>query len=152
MGNLIEYSGKLFETKANIVGQGVNIKGLMNAGIAKEFGNRFPDMKREYVDICHANNFLAGTTWVWEDPKSDYIVLNIASQDLPGKHATISFLREGISDAITQLLSAYNDVEVIALPRIGCGIGGLYWDDVKVVLDEAADAFDIDIEVWTPED
>jgi O-acetyl-ADP-ribose deacetylase (regulator of RNase III) len=149
MGKLIERSGDLFDTESNILGHGVNIEGLMGAGIAKEFSSRFPVMYDEYKDICKHGELVAGETWLWEDEASDFIVLNIASQDKPGKHARLDWLESGLEDALEQLARAFDDVEVIALPRIGCGIGGLDWEDVRPVLVAAAEKFNVDIELWT---
>jgi len=40
-------------------------------------------------------------------------------------------------------------IEVIALPRFGCGIGGLDWADVKPLLPTLAAETTCDLEAWT---
>ena len=147
MGILIEKSGNLFHSAVDAIGQGINIEGVMGAGIAKTFASTYPEMLKEYVALCRQKKIQVGTAWVWRDSQSDDIVLNIASQDLRGKNARIEWLESGVLDAISQL-RAVEETRVIALPKIGCGIGGLEWDDVRLVLNQIAQTEDIDIEVW----
>jgi O-acetyl-ADP-ribose deacetylase (regulator of RNase III) len=148
MGNIIDRTGSLFDSKAQAIGHGINVDGKMAAGIAAEFARVYPDMVKEYVALCKEGNITPGKAWVWQDPKSDDIVLNIASQDRPGRHAKLSWLRTGTVDAINQLRSLHPDIDRIALPHIGCGIGGLDWEDVQEILEDIAESMDIDIEVW----
>lgn len=150
MGNLIEKSGDLFTSGIRAIGHGINIRGRMGAGIAKAFSTLYPDMFEEYRALCESGDIRVGTTWLWEDPTSDDIVLNIASQDNPGPHARIEWLESGVVDAIRQLRDLDPETKVIGLPRIGCGIGGLDWHEVRFVLDQIAQEQDIDIQVWTP--
>ena len=149
MGKLIELSGNLFDSTARAIGHGINVKGAMNAGIAAEFARIYPDMKKEYKALCAENKITPGTTWLWEDSKSDDIVLNIASQDKPGKFARLNWLKSGVEDSIDQLQAIHPETRAIALPRIGCGIGGLDWLDVRGVLSDVASRGNVDIELWT---
>ena len=50
MSELIEYvSGDFFEYDADIRINTVNCVGVMGAGVALEFKNRYPEMFKEYV-------------------------------------------------------------------------------------------------------
>ena len=149
MGNLIEKSGNLFNSAPDAIGQGINVEGVMGAGIAKTFASLYPEMLREYVALCKSDGITPGTAWVWADDRSDDIVLNIASQDRRGANARLIWLRTGLVDAIRQLRVIRPETSVIALPRIGCGIGGLEWKDVVSIYIEVAADEDVDIEVWT---
>jgi O-acetyl-ADP-ribose deacetylase (regulator of RNase III) len=41
-------------------------------------------------------------------------------------------------------------ISSIGLPRIGCGIGGLIWEDVRNVLRTLAESSPVDIVVYAP--
>lgn len=42
-----------------------------------------------------------------------------------------------------------NDVQHLAMPKIGCGLDGLQWPKVKDLLDEVFADVDVQITVWT---
>ena len=148
MGKIIEIDGNLFHSKADAIGHGVNTVGAMGAGIAKAFSSLYPEMYEEYKLLCRSGELVAGGAWVWSDPTSDDIVLNIASQDRTGANARLDWLKTGLVEAIAQLRKVRPDSVVIALNRIGAGIGGLKWDDVREVIVDIAESEDIDIEIW----
>lgn len=146
---LVIRQGDLFTTTSTSLGHGVNTCGVMGAGIAKEFRRRWPAMYREYVNACHADDpsrkLLAGGLLPWERPEGGWIY-NLASQDLPGRHARLEWLAESAERALSHADS--HEVDTIALPRIGCGIGGLSWPDVQIVLRGAQRPFRAKFEVW----
>lgn len=142
---LVELSGNMFKTDLGVVGQGVNTQGLMGAGVAVEFRRRFPLMYEDYRDVCDQGLLVAGGLHhFFEDNTSIY---NIASQRLTGRDATLQRLRAGTVLALEKMDDRKE--EGIALPRIGCGIGGLEWDDVRTILGDLADEYDTTVEVWT---
>lgn len=148
MGFLSIRSGDLFFSSAPAFGHGVNARGFMNAGIAKEFRLRFPAMCEEYQTLCRAGGLVAGTTHAWRDPESGRWVYNLASQDEPGPHARLEWLDSSARAMVGHAVR--HGVPKIALPRIGCGIGGLRWPDVERVLSEVArDSEAVRLEVWT---
>jgi O-acetyl-ADP-ribose deacetylase (regulator of RNase III) len=146
MGKLIEKTGDLFTTTAPAIGHGVNVHGVMGHGIAVQFRNRFPEMHEAYKVSCRKKDLTPGTTMIWE-PFPGMFVYNIASQDAPGRNARLIWLRDGVEAALSHADGA--GLSAVALPRIGAGIGGLAWDDVRSILSEIAESHKADIEVWT---
>lgn len=120
-------TGDIFDQEVEGMGHGVNCKGVMGAGIAPLFAKRFPNMEREYIDICKRGTLQPGLVHIYlEDGKFIY---NIASQNFPGSDARYPWLFLGLQ--AVRLHAEVNDVQGVALPRIGCGIGGLEWDRVS---------------------
>lgn len=144
---MIEMTGDLFDTEAPMIGHGVNVKGLMGAGIAKEFARRFPEMKENYRRRCEQGILLPGKVYFYKDPETGIVVANMASQDLPGPHARIEWLESTARGALA--LADSRGFTKVALPRIGCGIGGLEWAEVKAVLERVERSYRADFEVWT---
>ena len=148
MGFLSIRSGDLFFSSTPALGHGVNIRGIMNARVAKEFRLRFPGMYREYRDMCAQGRLAAGSVHAWQDPRSGRWVYNLASQDEPGAYARLEWL-DSSARAMVEHASRHR-VSKVALPRIGCGIGGLRWVDAERVLSGVArDASAVQLEVWT---
>jgi O-acetyl-ADP-ribose deacetylase (regulator of RNase III) len=145
MTKLIHKTGDLFTTEADAIGHGVNVKGAMAAGIAAQFAKRYPEMKSVYVARCHRSLLHPGDVFSWYE--WDRVIFNIASQENPGRDARLLWLIAGISAALIECEG--QGVSTLALPQIGCGIGGLEWDEVKAALKILAEASTVDIEVWT---
>lgn len=139
-------TGDLFTTTAAGIGHGVNVDGLMGAGVAVEFRRRWPAMFAEYETLCREGRLLPGSCMAWERPEGGW-VYNLASQDRPGRHARLDWLHDAALAALSH--ADENGVDTIALPQIGCGIGGLAWADVHAVLQDAQRPFWATFEVWS---
>ena len=137
--------GDLFTSTADAIGHGVNCKGVMGAGIAKQFRARYPDMYQEYRRICAEGLLLPGEIHTYTSP--GVRVINIASQEHPGPNANLYWLTTGVASAL--LYCKMQGLTTLALPRIGCGIGGLAWDDVYLALDNLTAMTVVRLEVWT---
>ena len=152
MTNLFHRKGDIFTTNARAIGHGVNTRGVMGAGIALEFKRRFQDMYEDYRTLCVSGNFTGGDVMPWSIKSSwgsDLMVFNIASQESPGANASYDFLVKGVKHAldICELVGQ----PLLALPRIGSGIGGLDEDIVEGILLSLAARTRVDIELWTYE-
>lgn len=145
MSKLIEKTGNLFDSDAPAYAHGVNTRGLMGAGIAVEFKHRWPDMYKVYKNLCKDEMLLPGGYFPYVT--KERTIINIASQDLPGPHAKLQWFEEGLSEALAY--ADWNNIQKIAMPRIGCGIGGLDWADVRDIIEYFAEEGECDIEVWS---
>lgn len=141
---MIKRVGNLFDTGATCIGHGVNCHGIMGAGIAKEFKRRFPDNYRAYSRRCRDKTLRPGKTFVWAEDGTT--IMNMASQNRPGADATYEWLFLAAQDAAAKATALGE--KVIAIPQIGCGIGGLKWHKVEVVLLAVEILSGIEFEVW----
>lgn len=142
---VIEREGDLFTTDAQAIGHGVNCAGLMGAGIAVKFREKFPEMYRYYLSLCQAGLLRPGSVYPYYTG-DDVTVYNIASQASPGADARYPWLVTGVMKALESCETMGYDR--LALPYIGAGIGGLDRDEVRKRLAECAEASPVDIELW----
>lgn len=150
MTNLIHRKGDIFTTHARAIGHGVNTQGAMGAGIAIQFRTRFPDMEREYRELCKSGKLRGGEVMPWSVKSAfgpDLMIFNIASQEKMGANASYDFLINGVKLATD--ICELSGHPVLALPRIGSGIGGLDEDVVEGILTALAARTKVDIELWT---
>lgn len=143
---MIERQGDIWDTDAGGIGHGVNCRGAMGAGIAVQFRQTYPDMYMEYAEQCRLGLLQGGDVMVYEDPNADRFVYNIASQYELGKNAKYTYLLEGLLSAAQHADEV--GVETIAIPWIGCGIGGLDYDDLVSAVKTAEDLYLVEFEVW----
>jgi len=110
----------------------------MGAGIAVKFRRQWPAMYSAYHSACAARQLQAGDVFIW--PSGDITVYNLMTQVYPGADAKLAHIEKAV---IAMLLdAAVRDIGGIGIPRIGCGIGGLEWDDVQDCLQGALDIAD----------
>ncbi len=145
MTKLILREGNLFDTEASAIGHGINNKGVMGAGIALQFKKLFPEMYEVYASACRAGQVRGGGSYGWDT--NSYTVYNICSQEEPGANASYDFLIEGVIRTIQQM--QWKSQTLLALPRIGSGIGGLNEGLVERILEFCAEQTEVDIELWT---
>lgn len=134
-----EVEGDLFASDAQALGHGVNCRGLMGAGIALPFREKFPLMYEEYRLNCERGLLNLGDAFIHYAGGGRW-VYNIASQFEPGPNAVLWALESGLSRAMHHAETF--DVKKISIPQIGCGIGGLDYADVRVVLLRTAEIYD----------
>ena len=141
-------TGDIFTTEALAIGHGINTQGLMGAGIAVQFRDRFPEMYEHYANECAQSNLFPGDIMPYEVKEGRW-VYNMASQELPGKNASYEWLYTSAVKALNHAHSV--GIDTIAIPRIGCGIGGLSWGLVNQFLTfaESRSTGDTTFEVWT---
>lgn len=140
--------GDIFTSSAPAIGHGVNTMGLMGAGIALQFRDKYPELYEVYAKFCASGRLVPGGVLIWEDKNAKIpLVFNIASQELPGRNAKLAFLKAGLDLTAYYMLEL--GIDTIALPEIGCGIGGLGLADVLRILDDVESYYGITVELWT---
>lgn len=146
---MIEKNGDVFTTTATYIGHGVNCRGVMGAGIAKTIRERFPQVYNEYKWVCNSALGLApGSYFVY--PENGKLIVNLATQANPGPDATYEWVFTSLlrfsQAAVSKIKKNGNKV---AIPELGCGIGGLEWPVVKKIIEAVEAAVpEIEYEVW----
>lgn len=139
-------TGDLF-SHANLdaIGHGVNCYGAMGAGIAVQFKKLYPQMYREYAELCKAGKLVPGQCFAWQcddDSELSYIY-NLASQRKPGADARYEWLVESLQAMVAH--AEAHDIRTVGLPMIGAGIGGLTPDETINAMRAVDEATDIEI-------
>jgi O-acetyl-ADP-ribose deacetylase (regulator of RNase III) len=147
LNNVSYVIGDIFTTELPALGHGVNIYGVMGSGIAVIVRKTYPDVFPPYAEACRMSTLAPGSMLpVKVTP--DKWVLNLASQDKPGPHAKMEWLSSAVRTSFEFAVGA--GLEGFAIPRIGAGIGGLEWEDVKIELENIASEFpNVKLEIWS---
>lgn len=140
-------TGDIFTTTQPAIGHGVNIHGVMGSGIAPLIKNRYPKVFPPYKQACDNKTLTPGLMLPVEVEPNMWI-FNLASQDKPGKHARIEWLNESLERSFQE---AHNlQLPGFAIPRIGAGIGGLKWENVKKEIERISSYYpQITLEAWS---
>ena len=138
------YNENIFESKSMALVNTVNCVGIMGAGLAKEFKLRFPEMFKDYVKKCNENKIKIGKLDIYKinDRK---IIINFPTKDHWKYPSKLEYIEKGLNDFVKNYKSW--NIKSIAFPQLGCGKGGLKWNDVKYLMEKYLTDLDIGIEV-----
>lgn len=132
---------------SGIVVHGCNAQGVMGSGVALAIRREWPAIFAPYAAFCKAANhspFLLGTI----QPNfitDDLVVVNAITQHTFGRSGgpyassnAIKCALYTIGESVISSGKTWN----IYMPLIGCGLGGLSWeDDVEPIVNEFAEWF-----------
>jgi O-acetyl-ADP-ribose deacetylase (regulator of RNase III) len=141
--------GDLFQSSAQTLVNTVNCVGVMGKGVALGFRQRFPDMYREYVDLCERGEVKLGRPYLWRSVVPPWI-LNFPTKDHWRENSSL----EAIVAGLEYLEEHYRDwgIESLAVPPLGSGLGGLDWRIVGPTLYQHLARLDIPVELFAPID
>ena len=163
-------AGDLFESQAKTLVNTVNCVGVMGKGIALEFKKRFPEMYKDYVARCKARKVRLGEPYPFPEPQP--FSLSTEPEQLPlfqepkfqepklprilnfptKKHWRSKSYLTDIEAGLAHLEQHYRKWGIISLavPALGCGHGGLQWQEIGPVLYRHLNQLDIPIELYAP--
>ncbi len=134
---MIQYKrGDLLKEEAEAIVNTVNCVGVMGRGIALQFKKRFPNNFKLYEAACKREEVVPGKMFVYEtgalsNPK---FVINFPTKRHWRGASRIEDIKLGLVDL--EKVIKYHEITSIALPPLGCGLGGLEWQDVKPLIEQ----------------
>jgi len=139
--------GNIFKLEGvNNFAHGCNCAGAMGKGIAVQFKTQYPKMYSEYKRLCKEGKFNLGE--VFEYNFGNGYVFNLGTQKTWRTKANIDAIEQALKKML--LIASQKKLTKIALPKIGAGLGGLNWEDVKNIIEKVSVDFP-DIELFVIE-
>lgn len=140
----------LLQADVDAVVNTVNTKGVMGKGIALQFKRAFPANYDAYRAACAAGDVRLGEMFVTESDRlgNPRLIINFPTKGHWKAKSRIADIESGLHDLRRVLVE--RDVTSLALPPLGCGLGGLNWSDVKPRIETALGDLAVDITVFEP--
>ncbi|HBQ12864.1 MAG TPA: Appr-1-p processing protein [Myxococcales bacterium] len=120
--------GNLLKADVEALVNTVNTKGVMGKGLALQFKRAFPEAFREYDRACRAGEVEVGRMHVVERLTSPRYIINFPTKKHWRGRSRLAFIEAGLRDLIRVVRE--REIASIAIPPLGCGLGGLQWEDV----------------------
>lgn len=123
--------GDLLRADAEAIVNTVNCVGVMGKGIALQFKHKWPDNFKAYQQACTREQVKPGRMFVYDSGglvKPHFIINFPTKQHWRGK-SRIEDIAQGLADLTTQI--GRLNIQSVAIPPLGCGNGGLDWDEVR---------------------
>ena len=151
----VEYgkAGPFWDTPADVRVNTVNCEGIMGAGVAADFREKYPAMDHAYRRLCHRGDLRPGTLHIWETPRSFIMeragmtraatsttIVNFPTKDRVWEPSRLDFIQDGLrvlrswlDDQPTTLGQGLSKMGIltVTMSALGCNNGGLNWDDVR---------------------
>jgi O-acetyl-ADP-ribose deacetylase (regulator of RNase III) len=143
--------GDFFDYDADIRVNTVNCVGVMGAGVALLFKNKFPRMYDDYVKACAMGYIIPGKPHVWEDNGlfgSKVTIINFPTKDHWKNPSEYEFIEKGLIWLRSYLQS--KGMVTITVPALGCGHGGLDWDRVRPMILQYLGDIEAEVLVFEP--
>ncbi|MCK4788472.1 MAG: DUF1156 domain-containing protein, partial [Desulfobacteraceae bacterium] len=143
--------GDIFETPADIRINTVNCVGVMGAGVALAFKNKYPEMFRDYQKDCKAGKVKPGQLHIWKNLLGDWVI-NLPTKRHwrePSRYDDIEAGLKALRDYLIEQTKEHPSLR-IALPALGCGHGGLDWKRVSQMIREHLSDLEAEIFVFEP--
>lgn len=145
---MIEFrQGGIFESGAEALVNPVNCVGVMGKGLALQFKKQYPDNFRFYAAACKSGNVRTGQVFVFE--KDEKYIINFPTKQHWRDPSRIEYIKSGLQDLAEAV--RVMGIKSVALPMLGCGLGGLNWVEVKPLIVDALQNIESQIIVFERE-
>ena len=124
-------TGNIFAEDAEAIVNTVNCVGVMGQGIALQFKNVFPENFAAYAKACRREEVTPGRMFIFEtgeltNPK---FIINFPTKRHWKEKSRIEDIDAGLSALAADIRK--RQIQSIAVPPLGCGLGGLDWGLVR---------------------
>jgi O-acetyl-ADP-ribose deacetylase (regulator of RNase III) len=145
-------SGDLFASKATVLVNPVNCVGVSGAGLAKLFAKRFPSAQREYERYCNEGRLKPGVLFVQPplplDRSGGKTVIYFPTKRHWKESSNIRDLSMGLAELRREIVSS--EYRHVAVPALGCGLGGLDWDEVRPIMETYLKGLRARVDIYAP--
>ena len=138
---MIEYRvGDIRDTDCKVIAHGVNCQGVMGSGVAKALYEKYPEVKKQYIQFfkeCPFNpDAILGARQLVEC--CDKIIFNCFTQQNYGYDKQVYLNYQALKSVLERVYYYCDDKKIneIAIPKIGCGLAGGDWDQVEEIINE----------------
>jgi len=135
----IEYrQGDLFTTEHKYILHGTNSKGVMGSGVAKTVRSKYPEAYERYTLWC-LKGFRLGSSLLVHC--GDKTIINAVTQQNYGKVAEqtgsnpVRYVSYDAVATVFEELETLIPNSTIAMPLIGCALGGGDWSVVSAIIE-----------------
>ena len=143
--------GNLLEAPVEALVNTVNCVGYMGKGIALQFKQAFPANFKHYETACHAGDMAPGKMMIHDNGglvNPRYIINFPTKRHWKGK-SRIEDIESGLNALVADVQRL--GIRSIAVPPLGCGLGGLEWRVVRPMIEQAfADLPDVQVLLFEP--
>ncbi|MBS1556510.1 MAG: macro domain-containing protein [Bacteroidetes bacterium] len=128
------HNTNLLKSDAEALVNTVNTVGIMGKGVALQFKEHFPLNFKLYQKACEAGALKLGKVFVTETGQltGPRYIVNFPTKADWRSFSKLNTIADGLDDLVRVIRE--KNIQSIAVPPLGCGNGGLDWQEVKPLI------------------
>ena len=145
--------GNILRADAEAIVNTVNCVGFMGRGIAAQFKRAYPENFKAYESACKRKVVAPGKMFIFETGQltNPRFIVNFPTKRHWRGKSRIEDIESGLLALVSDVKG--RGIKSIAIPPLGCGLGGLDWKDVRPLIERAFAALpDVRTLVFEPSD
>ncbi len=163
--NISLIDGDMFFSNLQTLTISVNLKGVMGKGLASRAKYQFPDVYVAYQDVCRAKRITATKPYLYKRESSLDEELADLGTPLITPNAVKWFLLfatkrhwkdnsrlDDIEGGLAWVRENFHKegIQSLAMPALGCGLGGLDWKEVGPLMCQYLHGINISVAIYLP--
>lgn len=148
---ITQENGNLLAADVEALVNTVNCKGIMGKGVALQFKEAYPKYYEKYRVECETGKFQPGMVWPYETQQllNPRYIINFATKGHWKGNSKLEYIYRGLPTLVD--LVKQKQIKSIAIPALGCGYGGLNWNEVRPLIEQAfVDLPDVEVKLYAP--
>ena len=149
---IIFTKGDIMTSAADALVNTVNTVGVMGKGIALQFKEEFPANYSIYKTACSTGELTPGKLLITRELNKageEKIIVNFPTKLHWRNPSRYEYIKDGLAELAKAIQK--HKIKSIAIPPLGCGNGGLNWEIVKKMIQEALEDSNATIHVYEPD-
>ena len=139
-------NGDIFKSKCEALVNPVNIKGIMGKGLALAFKTKYPAHFENYKRACQNGEMTTDKVLAYQEKNGPMIICLATKADWRDS-SKMEYVSAGLDDLVNQIKAL--GIRSVAIPKLGCGLGGLDWNKVRPLIVEKMSSLDgINVEIY----
>jgi len=142
--------GSMFDSGCEALVCPVNTEGVMGAGLALKFKQLYPGYFWDYHDWCENRHATLGECHVWVNASSNpKHIISFPTKAHWANPSEQRWVDSGL-DSLVKMID-YMDIKSIAVPALGCGLGGLSWGTIYPLIHQKLGRYkNVEVKVYPP--
>lgn len=125
----------------------VNTVGVMGKGLAKQTAERYPKLVPLYQEACRDGRLTKGGDLCLIAGRHEKVIIFFATKEHWKHQSKLEWITNGLQNL--SVIAEFAQFSSIALPPLGCGLGGLDWRQVEPLIRSFAQSLP-DVRIYPP--
>lgn len=131
-------NGNILDCKESIICHQVNCQGVMGAGLAKQIRERYPEVFKQYRDICYKSGknmlgFIQAVKVFDQRILRARTIINLFGQENYGSGTQTDY--SALQNCFWSVKLQYPETPIAIPYNIGCGLAGGRWEIVYEIIE-----------------